>query len=450
MHHSLSGRSRRASLGVASLACTLAALSGCHGDSAGPPNGNAVAAELRALTAGRQITALERAPAVRPALVKLGRALAFDKVLSGNHDISCMTCHLPRFATSDAHNLSIGAGATGLGTARVGAFIARNSPPAFNLTAMTSFFWDGRVEIQNGAYHTPAGDKLTGDMTQVFEFGALSAQPMFPVTSHEEMRGTTGNELAPIADDQPQLIWQGLMARLGTFPAYRQMFEAAYPGKNFDDMNFAYASNAIAGFLVDRFQFNQSPWDHFLAGDDNALSDAQLRGGKAFMTAKCSVCHNGAAFSDNLFHNVAVPQIGPGEGDGADGKDDFGRMRVTGNAHDKYAFRTSPLRNVELTAPYGHDGAFADLRSFVAHYSESDLKLHSYDVSQLDSRLQGSLQPTASDILATRDTLLNGVVFTEQQIDDVTAFMLALTDPTARNLDGVVPASVPSGLPVDH
>jgi cytochrome c peroxidase len=65
--------------------------------------------------------------------------------------------------------------------------------------------------------------------------------------------------------------------------------------------------------------------------------------------------------------NVAVAQFGPGKGDGLTGKDDFGRMRETGRPEDRYAFRTPALRNIELTAPYGHDGAFFDLREFIAH-----------------------------------------------------------------------------------
>src|SRR6478736_192441 len=73
-----------------------------------------LAAEVRALTAGRGIGPLARPAPVRPALVELGRALAFDKILSGNKDISCMTCHLPGFATGDDRSLSIGQGGTGL------------------------------------------------------------------------------------------------------------------------------------------------------------------------------------------------------------------------------------------------------------------------------------------------------------------------------------------------
>jgi cytochrome c peroxidase len=445
------------------LVCS-AAIVGCSEDDAVAPTSAApalseadlttLAAEVRALTAGRGIGPLARPAPVRPALVELGRALAFDKILSGNKDISCMTCHLPGFATGDGRSLSIGQGATGLGTARVhpqGAFIPRNAPPAFNLFANKALFWDGRVEIDaSGKLRTPANERLTPYMAQAFEFGALSALPLFPVLSREEMRAANGNELADIKDKQPQQVWSALMARLGGIPEYRRMFEAAYPGTRFAQMNFGYASNAIAGFLVDQFALNNSPWDQFLSGHDDALTEVELRGAKDFMSARCSICHNGTTFSDSKFHNVAVAQIGPGKGDGLDGKDDFGRMRETGTAADRYAFRTPALRNVELTGPYGHDGAFADLRAFVDHYSESDIKLHAFTSAGLEPLLQPTLLPTADAILATRDTLLRGVVFPAQTIDEVTAFMLALTDPAARDLSHVVPASVPSGLSVDH
>ena len=315
---------------------------------------------------------------------------------------------------------------------------------------MRPLFWDGRVyQDRDGGYHTPAGEALTPAMTRVFEFGTVSALPLFPVLSRAEMRGDAGNELARIPDDDPGAVWRAVMRRLGRIPEYRRMFEAAYPGQRFEGMTLAHASNAIAGFLVAKLAFNDSPWDRFLAGDNRALTPLELAGAQDFMTAKCSVCHNGPAFSDNLFHNVAVAQLGPGEGDGAGGLDDFGRMRVTGDPQDRFLFRTPALRNVELTAPYGHDGAFTDLRAFVDHYSESDLKLRTYDPTQLEPLLRGTVLSTADAILATRDTLLNGVVFPAQTIEEVTAFMRALTDPRARQLQHLVPALVPSGLPVD-
>ncbi len=104
--------------------------------------------QVRALAAGRGISPLPPPPAVRPALVELGRVLMFDPLLSGNRDIACMTCHAPRFAMGDARRLPIGQGGTGLGPARShpgGHFIPRNAPPLFNLYAMRSFFWDGKI-----------------------------------------------------------------------------------------------------------------------------------------------------------------------------------------------------------------------------------------------------------------------------------------------------------------
>ena len=453
-----------ASPGSAVLALSLLVVMGCGRDEATAPSSHAgpafaeasiaeLATEVRERAAGRGIGPLARPAPVRPALVRLGQALAFDKELSGNRDISCMTCHLPALGTGDARSLSIGQGATGLGATRVhpnGDFIPRNAPPLFNLHAIDPFFWDGRV-VRDGAGHflTPARQRVHPHMTRAFEFGALSALPLFPVLSREEMRGTGGNELAAVSDKQPQQVWNLLMTRLGRIPEYRRMFEAAYPGTRFAEMNFGHASNAIAGFLIDRLAFNDSPWDRFLAGDDAAMSEVQLRGARNFLTARCSVCHNGPALTDNLFHNVAVAQFGPGKGDGPSGRDDFGRMRETGRPEDRYAFRTPPLRNVELTAPFGHDGAFFSLREFIAHYSESDLKLRAFDGSGLEPGLRPTLLQNFDDILATRDTLLDGVVFPDEVIDEVTAFMLALTDPAARDLSGVTPARVPSGLAVD-
>jgi cytochrome c peroxidase len=412
-----------------------------------------LAAEVRQLAAGRGITPLERPARVRRELVRLGRALAFDKILSGNRDISCMTCHLPGFATGDTRSLSVGQGATGLGPERVhpqGVFIPRNAPSLFNLHALEPLFWDGRVSQDDaGRFHTPAGGKITPAMSRVFEFGALSALPLFPVLSRSEMRADRGNELAVIPDDQERKVWRALMRRLGRIPQYRRMFEAAYPGKQFEKMTFAHASNAIAGFFTDRLAFNNSPWDRFLAGNDRALNPTQLAGAKNFMSARCSICHNGPAFTDNQFHNVALAQFGPGQGDGADSRDDFGRMRITGLPADRYRFRTTPLRNVELTGPYGHDGAFIGLRDFVDHYSESHLKLRNFDNNQLEPALRGTVLSTFDAILATRDSLLEGVVFTPQQVDEVTEFMKALTDPAARHLGRIAPRRVPSGLPVD-
>jgi len=414
---------------------------------------SATVALVRQLTASRGITAMPKARHVRTELVKLGQMLAFDPILSGNKNISCMTCHMPAYATGDGKSLSVGEGGSGFGPTREHAgnvFIPRNAPALFNMGAMRHLFWDGRVQVDaHGVVRTPAGNQVSPAMQRVFEFGAISAIGMFPPTNRLEMRGAVGtNEIAAVDDADNPGIWAALMRRLGAIPRYRELFEAAYPGTRFDKMTFAHASNAIGGFIVDKLTFDNSPWDRFLAGDDYALSQDQLAGAQTFMTLKCSICHNGPALSDEEFHNVAVNQVGPGEGDGVGGHDDFGRMRVTGVSTDRYRFRTSPLRNIELTVPYGHDGAITTLRGFVEHYSDSDLKLAAFDPTQLEPGLRGTLQQNAGDILAQRDTLLKGVVLPPDVVDKLMAYLSALTDNSARNLRHLVPRRVPSGLPV--
>jgi cytochrome c peroxidase len=264
------------------------------------------------------------------------------------------------------------------------------------------------------------------------------------------MRADAGNELAGIPDTKHQLVWRALMARLGAIPEYRTMFQAAYPGVAFDSMSFAHAGNAMGCWITAVFASTNTPWDRFLSGTTDAMTETQILGARAFLgSAKCSQCHSGPALSDNKFHNVLTAQVGPGFGDGPDGRDDFGRMRQTGNLKHKYQFRTPPLRNVELTAPYGHDGSIATLRSWVDHYSQADVKLRAYNPGQLEPLLQNTLLPTADQILLTRDFKIKALVIQPETVDQITEFLKALTDPSARTLSGVVPLRVPSGLPVD-
>ena len=190
-------------------------------------------------------------------------------------------------------------------------------------------------------------------MADVFEFGAMSALGMFPVQSRDEMRGQPGdNDLGDLEDDDFQGLWGLLMERLEDIPEYVGLFERSYPGAVFDSMSFAHASNAIAGFYAASFVFNNTPWDRFLRGDDEALSDSALAGARDSMTIGCTNCHKRSSFGGE-FHNTALPQFGPGK---TDGREDFGREEVTRRRGDRRRFMARPLRNVELTAPYGVNG----------------------------------------------------------------------------------------------
>ena len=405
-------------------------------------------AELRGIISAMGLAPLSAPPSVSDELFELGQALAFDKILSGNENISCLTCHHPDEASGDGRHLPLGTDGAGLGPQRAGGhIIPRNSPPLFNLHTYATMFWDSRVEIDGSGLQTPAGAELTQDMKDTFDFGVVSAQAMFPVTSREEMRGQVGeNDVADAASLTD--VWVVLMDRLGAIQEYVDMFEDAYPGTSFGNMTFAHAANALAGFEIRAFPATNTPWDRFVAGDDNAMSSKQLKGAIEFFEAGCDNCHSGDTFSDFEHHNTALAQFGPGKGDGASGHNDFGRMRVTGDAADRYDFRTPPLRNVALTGPWGHDGQYDDLGEFLAHYDKADKSLDQYKIAKhvTETALYGLVEDNTAAVLDNIDDDVSGMGNVNHV--KLADFMSALTDSGSRDLSDLVPNSVPSGLPV--
>jgi len=118
----------------------------------------------------------------------------------------------------------------------------------------------------------------------------------------------------------------------------------------------------------------------------------------------------------------------------------------------RFAFRPPPLRNVELTAPYMHDGAYPSLEAVVRHYNDVPTALRTYDVSQVEPALRGMHhgdEATITDVLSTLEWQFRGPLnLSDGERSDLVAFLKSLTDPAARDLSGLTPASVPSGLPV--
>ncbi len=315
------------------------------------------------------------------AQVELGRMLFFDKILSGNRNIACATCHHPKHATTDAVALPLGEGARGLGPERkpgmtkeesVHGRVPRNSPALFNLgaTEFTRMFHDGRVEADPDGYYeggfiTPAKWKLPKGLDN-----PLAAQAMFPVTSPAEMAGQKGeNSVADAISLNraagPTGAWELLSQRLRAIPEYVKLFREAYPDqvKSEGDISFVLVANAIAAFEAKAFRADDSPFDRYLRGETAALSKQQKRGMDLFYgKAQCSSCHSGKFQTDHNFYAIAIPQIGPGKGDGRHADywrvsghetflEDFGRGRVTVRPEDNFKFRTPSLRNVELTGP---------------------------------------------------------------------------------------------------
>jgi cytochrome c peroxidase len=287
----------------------------------------------------------------------------------------------------------------------------------------------------------------------------LAAQAMFPVANRREMRGEPGdtdvfgspNELAQIPDTQWTAIWQAAMQRLLAIPEYVTMFNAAFPGTPPNQLGFQHAATAIAAFQMQTLTKTNSPFDRYLAQENSALSPEQKRGAVLFFgRAQCASCHNGPFLGGQGFSNTGAPQIGPGVG--AAVPLDFGFGEVIDNEFYRFAFRVAPLRNVELTAPYFHDGAYATLEAVVRHYNDVPSAMASFDPSQLAPAVRAQYHgggTILTDQLATLDfRVRTPLQLTETEMSELVAFLKSLTDPAARTLTALTPPRVPSGLPV--
>ena len=200
---------------------------------------------------------------------------------------------------------------------------------------------------------------------------------------------------------------------------------------------------------MQEFTKTRSPFDRYLERDDAALTLPQKRGALLFFgKAQCSSCHNGPFLGGQQIANVGAPQIGPGGT--RQPPLDLGRGEQDNNDFYKFAFRVAPLRNVELTAPYFHSGAFRTLEAVVHHYNDVTKSLTEYDPSRLPTDVRPFYRgdaATVSAVLGTLDFRLRRPLgLTEAEMGDLVTFLKALTDPAARNLSSVVPARVPSGI----
>lgn len=408
-----------------------------------------------------------------PGKVSLGSQLFYDKILSGNLNVSCATCHHALSGTADGLSLPVGEGGRGLGITRdtgvgpdaVHERVPRNAPAVFNQGAreFTVLFHDGRAQPNPGmpsGFESPAGMDLPEGLDNV-----LAVQAMFPVTSGTEMAGQPGEN--PVADAAaigdlagPDGIWEQLAERLRGIDGYVEQFVAVFDDvETAADIEFRHAANAIAAFEAVNWRSDNSPFDRFLRGDTGAMSLNQLRGMRVFYSSRrgnCASCHGGIFQTDHSFRSIAMPQIGGGKGDGVAGYEDFGRERVTGDPADRYRFRVPSLRNVALTAPYGHAGAFDTLEAVVRHHLDAVDSLYDYDRSQVSLPPRPDLD--ALDFQALDDYGVLAAIASSNEIKRrrlskrdfayLIDFLHALTDPRMLDLRRDVPEQVPSGLPL--
>lgn len=395
--------------------------------------------------------------------VLLGRDLFYDPILSGNRDIACASCHHPVFGSGDQVALGLGPGGHGPGRARIAPpsrrHVPRHAPALFNLGApeFTALFHDGRLARDSTArmgHRMPAGHALERPVPLT-----LAAQALLPMVAPREMAGEPGeNEVADaVARGEIRGLrgaWQFLAKRVEAIPEYRHRFDSII-GPN-EPVHITDISTAIAAFVSYEFRSTDSPFDAWLAGRKNALTPPQKRGAALFYgKARCSVCHSGTFQTDHAFHAIGMPQIGPGKDHGAPGAD-HGRAAVTGDPGDLYRFRTPSLRNVTLTAPYGHTGAYATLDGVIRHHLDPATALDRFDPTQVPlPALDGpgtspATGPGAEEIARIRSAIeIDLPPLTDAEISELIAFLDSLTDANAVIGRLGAPGRVPSGLPLD-
>ncbi len=244
--------------------------------------------------------------------VALGKKLFFDVRLSKDNTISCNSCHNLR--TFGVDNLAVSPGND------EGSFGTRNSPTVLNAALHFSQFWDGRAKD-------------------------VEEQAGMPILNPVEMAIPDENFLED---------------RLSGIDEYKKGFSIAFPDEQ-NPINYTNIKNALAAF--ERMLITPSPFDSFLAGNTDALTDKEKAGLDKFMRTGCITCHSGTLLGGhsllkfgsfyNYWELTKSSTI------------DMGRYEVTKKEGDKYMFKIPSLRNVAQTAPYFHDGSVEDLSEAV-------------------------------------------------------------------------------------
>jgi cytochrome c peroxidase len=346
------------------------------------------------------LPAATRAPADNPGTpdkVALGRLLFWDPILSGRQDVACATCHHPRFGYAENRDLSIGVDGIGLGASRhfregsAIPFVKRNSQTILN--AVFNGISDG------GAY-----EPSTAPMFWDLRARSLELQALEPLKTLEEMRGDAYTEANAIAT---------VTARLSANAEYRRLFAGAFNSRQ--AITGDQLGKALAAFQRS-LTANNAPFDRYIRGATDAMTDAQVRGMQRFARVGCINCHRGPMFSDYQLHVLGVP--------------DNPRLPVSdAGVEQRYAFRTASLRNLTYTAPYMHSGVFDSLRDVLEFYD---------DVSGRRGRARN-----AHVSREQLDPLLRQLRDPDDRAGDLIAFLQALSD---DSFDRTIPGRVPSGL----
>jgi len=312
---------------------------------------------------------------------ELGRQLYFDPRVSLDGSVSCATCHNPDKGWTDNMKVS-----TGIDSLRG----VRNSPTVTNTAYGKSMFWDGREP-------------------------SLETQAQGPMINPVEM----GN---------PNHM--GVVERIREVPAYQEQFAKVFgTSVTLDGM-----AKALATFERVAALSGNSKYDQYNAGEIDALSESEKRGMVLFglrlhpedeyepevelQKAKCTLCHVGANFTDELYHNLGI-----GWNEELKKHDDIGRSGAERIGHRNEAsmgaFKTPTVRDAALSGPYMHDGSLKTLEEVMDHYNKG-----------------GTPNPAL-------DPDMKPLNLTQQESDDVVAFMKALTGEDRKSTDELLPELPP-------
>ncbi len=292
-------------------------------------------------------------PAVEAARVALGKLLYFENRISAGKDISCNTCHDLANYGIDAREKDGQRLATSMG--HKGQMGDRNSPTTLNAFAHFVQFWDGRAKD-------------------------VEEQAKGPVLNPVEMAMKSEKEVTKF---------------LKSVPAYKEKFAAAFPGEK-DPVTWDNYGKAVGAF--ERKLVTPAPFDDFLAGKMDALSEKQLLGLDLFIQ-RCTTCHMGPALGGTIYQKLGLIKPYPSK--------DLGRFVETKVESDKLMFKVPSLRNIAKTAPYLHDGSVKTLPEMIAlmaEYQTAQGNLTAVEVGQLAAFLD-SLTGVVPAELAAAPTL---------------------------------------------
>jgi len=422
---------------------------------------------------GRAISHIESAKA------QLGMRLFFSKSLGGDRDVACVTCHHPALGGGDSLSLPVGVGAEHpnlLGEGRVhssgaihydgGPTVPRNAPTTFNIAAWDkALFLDGRLESL-GKTLNAGGDDGLGIRTPPMALNVADpmagasltiAQTRFPILAAGEMRGFT------IKMDDKQQIRDYLASRLGGFSTDTDTHNTTNKGYWLRQFRTAFIQPTASAeeiiteqniaILLSEYErsqaFTHSPWRDYIEGNNHAISEEAKQGALIFFRtekqagANCASCHQGDLFSDEAFHNIAMPQIGRGKKNGETLTSDFGRFRETKDEDDKYAFRTPTLLNIEITGPWSHTGAYTSLKAVIQHHLNPQHAINNYDVNQLKQsgiqnldKMQINTQAALDKLALDRSldkNVIQDITLSDQQVNHLITFLKTLTDPCVKD-----------------